>query len=276
MLTEQRTTLTNDRVKIVFEELIDSLRQLIIKHRITDAEYRALVEFADEVGRSGEIPLFADVFLGVTFDNVTYEHYAQMGGTSSNILGPYYLEGTPVLSPPYRIGRRDNEPGDVLFFSGRVLDAKTGAPLADAWFDVWQTAANGLYDHQDPDQPPFNMRGKFSTDEEGRFEFRTVVPAPYEIPKAGPTGRLLTRLGRHAWRPKHIHLKVSREGYLPLTTQVYFEGDRWLHEDCVEAVKPELVARLEKHESREEIESRGLDRPFYTTRFEFRLVPSGS
>ena len=88
---------------------------------------------------------------------------------------------------------------------------------------------------------------------------------------------LLAMLGRHAWRPKHIHFKVSHDGYLPLTTQVYFEGDQWLHDDCVMgAPKPELVAWLEKHNSPEEIESKGLDRPFYTARFDFRLVPAAS
>jgi catechol 1,2-dioxygenase len=60
-----------------------------------------------------------------------------------------------------------------------------------------------------------------------------------------------------------------------LTTQVYFEGDQWLHDDCAGAPKPELVTRLEKHDGPEEIESKGLDRPFYISRFDFRLVADG-
>jgi len=277
MVTEEKVTLTNERVKVIFGDLLDSLRQLIIKDRITESEYRALIEFVSEMGRlEYEVPLWFDVFLGVTVDNVTYDHYNQMAGTPSNILGPFYLEGAPVRSPPYRLGR-DNEPGDVLFVSGSVLDAKTGAPIPGALLDIWQTSGNGLYDHLDPDQPDFNMRGKFLTDQEGRFEFRTVIPQPYEIPKDGPTGRLLAMLGHHAWRPKHIHFKISRDSYLPLTTQVYFEGDPWLHDDVVEgAPKPELVTRLEKHDSHKEIESKGLDRPFFTARFDFRLVPATS
>jgi len=269
-------TLTNERVKVIFDDLLDVLRQFIIKHRVTEPEYRAAMEFVGELGRTGEVPLWFDVFLGVTVDDVTYEHYAQKGGTSSNILGPYYVDGAPVRSPPAWLGR-DNEPGDVLFVSGRVLDAKRGAPIPGALLDVWQAAAHGRYDIEEPDQqPPFNMRGKLFTDGEGRFEFRTVVPGNYEVPKAGPTGRLLAMTGRHAWRPRHIHFKVSHDSYSPLTTQVYFEGDQWLHDDCVGAVKPDLVTRLEKHDSRDQLKSKGLDRPFYTARFDFSLVPAGS
>src|ERR1700739_1892874 len=122
MQTIERSTATNERLKVIFDDLVDSLRQLIIKHRITEPEYRAAIEFVSEMNQIGyEVPLCGALFLEVTVDNVTYEHYTQTGGTLSNILGPYYLEGAPVLSSPYRVGRK-NEPGDVLFFSGRVLD----------------------------------------------------------------------------------------------------------------------------------------------------------
>src|SRR5919108_1186695 len=101
MQATEMSTATNERLKIIFDDLVGSLRQLIIKHRITEAEYMAAIELVSEMGRIGyEIPLCGALFLEVTVDNVTYEHYAQMGGTSSNILGPYYIEGAPVLSSP--------------------------------------------------------------------------------------------------------------------------------------------------------------------------------
>jgi len=271
----EQATMTNERVKLIFGDLVDSLRQLIVKHRITEPEYRSVIDLVGEMGRLGyEVPLWFDVFLGVTVDNVTYEHYNQMGGTPSNLLGPFYIDGAPARSRPYRLGR-DSEPGDILFVSGQVRDAKSGAPILGALLDIWQTAGNGLYDHLDPDQPAFNMRGKLLADDDGSFEFRTVVPQPYEIPKDGPTGRILAMLGHHAWRPKHIHFKVSSDGYLPLTTQMYFEDDPWLHDDVVEGCpKPELVVQLRKHDSPEEFKSKNVDRPFCTAQFDFKLVPA--
>lgn len=80
------------------------------------------------------------------------------------------------------------------------------------------------------------------TDEDGNFEVETVVPLCYGIPEAGATGRLMAALGRHCFRPGHIHFKVSAEGVRPLTTQVYFEGDPYLDSDVVGAVKDSLGA----------------------------------
>src|SRR3712207_7133183 len=62
--------------------------------------------------------------------------------------------------------------------SGRVTDATTGTPLPGALLDVWQAGAGGKYEHEDPDQPGYNLRGRLYADEEGRYEFRTVVPPP--------------------------------------------------------------------------------------------------
>src|SRR5262249_31590039 len=100
------------------------------------------------------------------------------------------------------------------------------------------------------------------TDSTGHFEVRTTVPAPYEIPKYGPTGALLTALARHAFRPAHLHLKVSHAACEPLTTQIYFAGDRWLDSDAANAVKGSLITTLEKHTDRREVRQRGLDRPY--------------
>jgi catechol 1,2-dioxygenase len=42
-----------------------------------------------------------------------------------------------------------------------------------------------------------NLRGKFTTDSDGRFWFRSVKPAGYPIPTDGVVGRLLHAQGRH-------------------------------------------------------------------------------
>ncbi|MBI3301792.1 MAG: hypothetical protein HYZ72_06905 [Deltaproteobacteria bacterium] len=145
--------------------------------------------------------------------------------------------------------------------------------VAGALVDVWQTAPNGLYENQEPHQPDYNLRGRMLTDEQGHYEFQTVVPVSYQIPTDGLVGTLLRTLGRHAWRPAHIHFKVSADGYEPLTTMIFMEGDPYLDRDAVFAVKNSLVVALEKHDSPQEAAKRNVTAPFYTASYEFGLKP---
>jgi len=52
---------------------------------------------------------------------------------------------------------------------------------------------------------------------------------------------LIEAAGWHAWRPAHLHLKLSAPGYELLTTQLYFPGDPHNADDIADAVKPELL-----------------------------------
>ena len=168
--------------------------------------------------------------------------------------------------------QRENEDGGILFFSGSVRSTD-GVPLVGVLLDLWQADAAGRYSQFDYPEPRYNLRGRLQTDDKGRFEVRTVVPASYEIPKAGPTGRLLLALGRHAFRPAHLHVKLSHEGFEPLTTQLYMDGDPWIDSDVVGAVKAPLVATLTKHDSAVDLEERGLKRPYFTLSYDFTLGP---
>ena len=199
------------RVAEVFPDLLAAVRGVIQKHRIRFDEYRQAIGFLMEAGRSEyELPLLLDVFLAVTVDDVNNPSIGS--ATESNVEGPFYIPGAPELERPYALPVRDNEPGDVLFLSGsaRSLD---GAPIPGVLLDIWQANGEGGYSHFDPSQPEYNLRGKVRSDAQGRFEVRTVVPAAYEIPKQGPTGRLVEALGGHCFRPAHIHAMVSNEGY---------------------------------------------------------------
>jgi catechol 1,2-dioxygenase len=192
-------------------------------------------------------------------------------GTASAVEGPFYRPGAPVRTD---IARPD-EPGDVCFVAGRVTDAVTGAPLAGVLLDVWQAGPSGLYEHEDPDQPDWNLRGRLYSDEAGRYELRTVVPPPYEIPQ-GPVNRLLATVGRNRVRPAHFHVKLSRDGYQARTTMLYLEGGDHLDDDVISAVKPELIGRLDKHDDPDELRRRGLDRPFFSYAWDFTLLPRRS
>jgi len=259
----------NERLAYLLDELLDALKGFIREHGVTPEEYRKAVLFLHETGQIGEIPLMSDVFLETTVDEVAFGDRAAAGSVSC-IEGPYYTEGAPELERPYELPRREGEPGDVLIFRGTVRD-EDGTPLADAVLDMWQADANGMYSNIHPDPPRNNLRGRFRTDEDGHFEVRTIVPVPYEIPTEGPTGRLLHVQGKHTMRPAHLHLILTHEGHDKLTTQIFFEGGEYVEDDCVEAVKPQLIAKLERHDPGEN-GHRGLDGPYYTLDYDFVLM----
>lgn len=262
--------MANARLAEIFHDLLGAVQGVIKKHGVTYEEYRQATGFLMEAGKSdNEIPLLLDIFLSVTVDDV---NNPSTGGTETNVEGPYYIPGAPVLDPPYALPSRENEPGDPLFFSGSVRSPDE-RPLAGTVLDIWQANGEGHYSHFDPSQPQYNLRGKIKTDDQGRFEVRTVVPAPYEIPKEGPTGRLVGALGRTFFRPAHIHVMLSHDGFRPLTTQIYFQDDPWLDSDVVGAVKASLVTKLEKHEDAAELQKRGVGRPFFTCSYDLVLQP---
>jgi catechol 1,2-dioxygenase len=151
-----------------------------------------------------------------------------------------------------------------VIVSGRVSDLAR-QPIPGAVLDVWQTSPVGLYENQDPDQPEMNLRGKFLTDERGRYRFRTVRPSSYPIPHDGPAGRLLRALGRHPYRPAHIHFVIWAEGYAPLTTQLFVSGDEYLDSDVVD---------LRPHASEDEARRLEVTAPFYTVEYDFVLRPA--
>ncbi|HEV8372185.1 MAG TPA: dioxygenase [Actinomycetota bacterium] len=261
----------NDRLVPITGDLVRALHRVVAEHQVTEAELHQALRFLAELGRADEWVLLSDV-LGISVAVDGNSHRQEGQETPSNVQGPYYRPGAPLVSPPVVLCR-DDEPGDVCFVAGRVLAAGDRRPLPGALLDVWQANQAGLYDHEDPSQPDWNLRRRFHAGRDGGYEFRTIVPAPYEIPKHGPVGRFLAAVGRHPWRPGHFHLKVTADGFQPLTTMIYFEGDPWLHDDTISSVKPGLVVRLAKRDQPEELRARGLDRPFYTAAFDFALLP---
>ena len=107
---------------------------------------------------------------------------------------------------------------------------------------MWQTASNGFYAVQQPDQQdPQNCRGLFHTDADGRYEFRTVRPADYPIPGDGPVGQLLAATGRGLMRAGHTHVMVSAPGFKTLITHIFDADSAHLHDDAVFGVRDSLV-----------------------------------
>jgi catechol 1,2-dioxygenase len=258
------------RLHAIVERVVADLHAIVRDLAITETELRAALAFLGELGAADEWQLFSDV-LGISVAVDANSHQAGGDATSTNVEGPFYRPGAPMASPPVALCAPD-EPGEVLLVSGQVRAAADGSPLAGALLDIWQTNRHGLYDHEDPSQPEWNLRRRFHADEQGRYEFRTVMPGAYQIPHSGPVGRFLAATGRQAWRPAHLHVKVSAPGHAPLTTMVYFDGDPWLHDDTIFSVKPELVVATTRHEALQEQAARGVDRPFLTAAYDFALA----
>jgi protocatechuate 3,4-dioxygenase beta subunit len=111
-----------------------------------------------------------------------------------------------------------------------------GAPLSDVLVDMWSSTPDGRYGGIHDNIPVEYYRGKVYTDDQGRFQFESTVPVAYKIPDAGPTGALLEMMGRHSWRPAHVHLKVRHPEYRELTTQLYFAECKYVKSDCCEGI----------------------------------------
>ena len=153
---------------------------------------------------------------------------------------------------------------------GQVRDVN-GKPMAGALVDVWHANPLGGYSFFDPSQPKYNLRRRIETDAEGRYRFRTVLPAGYACPPDGPTQTLLDQLGRHGRRPAHIHFFVSALGYRKLTTQINIDGDEYLHDDFAFATRDGLIPEVRRSADPAEVRARDLNAPFAEITFDFVL-----
>ncbi|HSI56116.1 MAG TPA: catechol 1,2-dioxygenase, partial [Ideonella sp.] len=160
------------------------------------------------------------------------------------LLGPFWRANAPRLPAGASIAA-PGTPGTPLEARGRVRDEQ-GRPVAGATVDVWQAAPNGLYENQDGQQPDMNLRGRFETDAQGGFFFRSVRPAGYPVPTDGPCGELLRAQRRHPYRPAHLHFMVSKPGFKVLITQVFADDSEHLESDPVFGVTQCLVGQFER------------------------------
>jgi protocatechuate 3,4-dioxygenase beta subunit len=129
--------------------------------------------------------------------------------------GPFYTANAPVLSD--NILAPSTETGIRLIISGRVLNLSCDEYLPDTTIDIWHANHNGAYDNSG-----FNLRGKVISNSQGFYIFETIVPGKY--------------LNGSAYRPSHIHFKISPPGFSTLTTQLYFEGDTDIPADAAASI----------------------------------------
>jgi catechol 1,2-dioxygenase len=225
------------RVDTLVSELLAAAHDIVRRHKVTYAEYDVLKSWLIQVGEDGEWPLFLDVWLEHVVEEVANENRE---GSKGTIEGPYYAPGSPRLPAEATLPMRADEAGTPLLFQGQVRSVD-GTPLSGAEVEIWQADDDGFYSQFAPNLPEWNLRGTVVADDQGTFKIHTIEPAPYQIPTDGSCGKLIAAAGWHAWRPAHLHLKVSAPGHQLITTQLYFKGGEHVGDDIASAVKPELI-----------------------------------
>lgn len=263
----------NPRVKQIVQRVAADLFRTIEDFDVTPAEFWAAMSYLTEVGARNEYGLLAaglglEHFLDLRFDEKEREAGLH-GGTPRTIEGPLYLADAPLSQGDARLDD-GSEQGEVLFMEGQVRDTD-GHPIAGAVVDVWHANTKGGYSFFDPSQKPWNLRRRIEADAEGRYRFRSILPAGYGCPPDGPTQKLLDQLGRHGRRPAHVHFFVSAPGYRQLTTQINIAGDEYLHDDFAFATRDELIPAVRRQEGEAEEKARGLNAPYSEITFDFTL-----
>jgi protocatechuate 3,4-dioxygenase beta subunit len=123
-----------------------------------------------------------------------------LGSTESSVLGPFHNDSAFFLLGD-SISSKDS--GEPMLIRGTVKN-RSGEPIVDALFDIWETNGNGHYDMTDPEKTGADCRGKFYSDVEGKFFINGVKSVDYPVPYDGPVGALLDVMHRQAYRPAHV------------------------------------------------------------------------
>lgn len=265
------------RFRHVMTSLIRHLHDFVRDVQLTEAEWISAIQFLTDVGKTctdkrQEFILLSDT-LGVSVLVISINHPPEDGSAESTVLGPFYWENAPEM--PRGANLAVGVKGEPAFYSGRVLGID-GRPLENAVLDVWSGDGEGNYDMQLPGEFEMKARGKIRTDSEGRYWFRSIRPTFYPVPTDGPVGRMLRKMGRHPFRPGHIHMIVSAEGHEPVTTHLFVADSEYLDTDAVFGMKESLVAKFNKHPPGKAPTGETMDTPFYTVEYDFRLRPARS
>jgi catechol 1,2-dioxygenase len=190
--------------------------------------------------------------------------------TAANLLGPFWRMHSPRTENGGSIVRSPT-PGPPLFVTARVRDS-AGRPIGGAEVDVWHSSPEGFYEQQDPTQADMNLRGKFTTDQDGAFGFRSVKPAGYPIPIDGPVGDFVRATRRHHYRPAHLHFLVYKPGFKTLISQVYVNDDERLDSDVQFGVTRALIGNYVRHENGPAPAS-DVEPPWYSLDYTFPMEP---
>jgi catechol 1,2-dioxygenase len=262
------------RLREVTAALVRHLHAFAREVRLTEEEFETGIAFLNRIGQSthdahNEGMLFSDAVGFSTLVCLLNNGRNGATETASALLGPFWRMNSPRTHNGESIVRSPT-PGPALFAECRIRDPQ-GRPIAGVEVDVWQASPVGLYENQAPDQADMNLRGKFTTDADGKFSFRSVKPAGYPVPIDGPVGELLHAQNRHPYRPAHLHFLAYKPAYKTLITQVFVDDDEHLQSDVVFGVTPELIGEYRRHD--EPRADRAAECPWYSLQYTLVMEP---
>jgi len=261
MIIENQETLTDavleamdrtpdPRLKEIMTALVKALHQFAREARLTEEEFETGLGILNRIGQEtndshNEAVLFSDVLGFSTLVCLLNNGNGGATETAAALLGPFWRMYSPKTENGGTIIRSTTD-GPPLYVRTQITD-QDSKPISGVEVDVWQASPAGMYENQDEAQADMNLRGKFTTDEEGKFWFKSVKPAGYPIPTHGPVGDLLRAQLRHPYRPAHLHFLGFKEGFKTLITQIFVDGDERLTSDVVFGVTRHLIGEFTEH-----------------------------
>jgi len=262
------------RVREILSVLIPRLHEFVREVRLTPQEWEAAMGFLARAAEAttperNEFILLSDL-LGVSALVDLMEGQQDPKATITTLMGPFYVPGTPEFANGANLIA--NNRGERIAVYGQIRNTE-GEPVGGAKLEIWQNAPNGLYTVQDPEQPEHNLRGTLHADPNGNYRFATVKPVAYQVPGDGAGGELVRIGGRHCWRPAHIHVMVSADGYKRHISQIFNVDDPYIDEDSVFGVRAPLAVRYDREPSEEELARfPALEQPFNVVGVDFVLA----
>lgn len=267
---------TEPRLAAVMSVIIQHLHAAVKEIEPTQDEWLEAIKFLTETGHKSddwrqEYILLSDI-LGVSMLVDSINNRKPSGASESTVLGPFHIPDVPELPMGSNICLDGK--GHPMLIKGRILNTN-GDPIEGTKIDVWQTNDDGFYDVQQKGiQPDFNLRGVFRTGADGAYTFWGAKPRFYPIPDDGPVGKLLGSLGRHPYRPAHLHYILEADGYEKLVTHIFDPDDKYIHSDAVFGVKESLLAKFDLIEDQDRIKVEEANGPFYEVIHDFVLAPT--
>ncbi len=273
-VTQRNKNAKDDRVRFAMDVITRKLHEAVLEIEPTPDEWLSAIQFLTQTGHlcddwRQEFILLSDV-LGVTMLVDAVNHRRPSGASENSVLGPFHVKGSPTMEMGANICQDGK--GEPMLVHGRILDTR-GQPIHGARIDVWQANEDGFYDVQQKGiQPEFNLRGNFNTAADGRFWFRGVKPKFYPIPDDGTVGSLLNVLGRHPYRPAHLHFIIEAEGFSTITTHIFDPHDPYINSDAVFGVKKTLLAEFKRIADPVRIKDEGFGEPFWDVEYDFVMA----
>lgn len=264
----------DQRLRQVMEVITRKLHEAVKEIEPTQDEWFDAIMFLTRTGQlcddwRQEFILLSDV-LGVSMLVDAINNRKPSGASESTVLGPFHVANAPEREMGENICL--DAKGEDMFVHGRILDTE-GMPIDGAVIDVWQANDEGFYDVQQKGiQPDFNLRGVFRTGRDGRYSFRAVKPKFYPIPDDGTVGKLLAALGRHPYRPAHLHFILSAPGFATLTTHIFDPDDPYIASDAVFGVKRSLMADFRRVEDAARSREYGFAGWFWEVEYNFVMA----